>query len=117
MSNRYSATLLLTLPFLVAMVPAFATPVRTIEIAVSHSGMSPGHIEVPAGERVRLNVTSTDGAHACRLEGFRLNGGIPAGGGTVTFELLPRDPGVFEIECADDRGRSVGARLVVAGNR
>ena len=45
MKNRYSATLLLALPFVVAMVPAFANPGRTIGITVSRSSISPEQIE------------------------------------------------------------------------
>jgi len=40
MRNRYSATLLLALPFMVAMVPAVVTPARTIEATVSDSALS-----------------------------------------------------------------------------
>ena len=116
MRNRYSATLLLALPFVVAMVPAFANPGRTIEITVSRSGISPERIEVQVGERVRLNVTSADGAHAFQVKGLRLDAPIPAGGETVTFDLMPTEPGMFEIECAGDGGpghSGMKARFVV----
>ena len=115
MRNRYSATLLLALPFVVAMVPAFASPGRTIEITVSRSGISPERIEVQVGERVRLNVTSADGAHAFRVKGL-LDARIPSGGETVTLDLMPTEPGMFEIECVDDGGPGHGslrARFVV----
>jgi predicted S18 family serine protease len=36
MKNRYLATLLLLLPFIVAMAPAFADSTRTIDVALSH---------------------------------------------------------------------------------
>jgi len=57
MKNRYSATLLLALPFVVAMVPAVAHSSRTIEVKLSRSAMVPSQIEMQVGERVRLQVT------------------------------------------------------------
>ena len=116
MRNRYSATLVLAMPFVVAMVPAFANPGRTIEITVSRSAISPERIEGQVGERVRLNVTSPDGARACQVEGLPLDARIPAGGETVTFHLMPTEPGMFEIVCVDDAGPghgSIRARFVV----
>lgn len=116
MKNRYSATLLLALPYVMALAPAFANPARPIAITLSRSAISPQHIEVQAGRRVRLTVTSADGAHAFRIKGLRLTGRIPAAGETVTFDLLPNDPGTFQLECLDDRGRgesNVSALLVV----
>ena len=116
MGKRYSATLLLALPFVVVMAPAFANPGRTVEIAVSRSGISPEQIEVQVGERVRLNVTSADGAHAFQVKGLRLDARIPAGGETVTFDLRPTEPGMFEIESVDNGGpgqSGMRARFVV----
>jgi heme/copper-type cytochrome/quinol oxidase subunit 2 len=116
MRKRYSATLLLALPFAVAMVPALASPSRTIEITVSRSVISPEEIEMQVGERVRLNVTSADGAHVFQVKGLRLDARIPAGGGTMTFDLMPTEPGKFEIEGVDD-GRpgqsAIRARFIV----
>lgn len=116
MKNRYSATLLLALPYVMALAPTFANPARSIAITLSRAAMSPQHIEVQAGRRVRLTVTSADGAHAVQIRGLRLTGRIPAAGETVTFDLLPTDPGTFQIECLDDDGggeRNVSALLVV----
>jgi heme/copper-type cytochrome/quinol oxidase subunit 2 len=113
MRNRYSATLLLALPYVVAMVPAFASPVQAIAITVSRSAISPEHIEVRAGTRVRLTLTSADGAHALRIKGLQLTGRIPAAGESVTLDLLPTDPGTFPIECLDDGGESNASALLV----
>jgi len=110
MTHRYTPTLLLALPCVVAMAPAFASPGRSIDITVSRSVISPGHIVVHVGERVRLNVTSADGAHAFRVKGLPLDGRIPAGGDPVTFDLQPTDPGTFEIECVDEGGIGGGIR-------
>jgi len=115
MRIRYSATLLLALPFVVAMVPAFASPTRAIDVTLTRSVISPGQIVVHVGERVRVNVTSADGAHRFQVKGLRLDRRILSGGGAVTFELQPTDPGMFEIECLDDGavGGSIRAQLVV----
>ena len=114
MRIRNSATLLLALPFVVAMVPAFASPRRAIDVTVSHSVISPAQIVVHVGERVRVNITSADGAHRFQVKGLRLDGRILSGG-AVTFELQPTDPGMFEIECLDDGAveGSIRALLVV----
>jgi heme/copper-type cytochrome/quinol oxidase subunit 2 len=106
MKNRYSATLLLALPFVVAMVPAVAHSGRTIDVTMSRSAMVPEQVEMQVGERVRLQVTSTDGAHAFQVKGLRLEAQIPAGGGTVTVHLTPREAGIFQIE-GETKGRFV----------
>ena len=103
MRNRYSATLLLALPFVVAMVPAVARSGRTIDVRLSRSAMVPEQIAMQVGERVRLNVTSSDGEHACQVKGLRLDTRIPAGGAMVTVDLTPTHAGIFPIECSDDR--------------
>ena len=108
MKNRYSATLLLALPFVVAMVPAVANPSRTIDVTMSESVIVPEQIDMRIGERVRLNVTSTDGAHAFQVKGLRLYARIPAGGETVTVDFTPIEAGTFQIE-GGPRGRFVVA--------
>ena len=116
MKNRYSATLLLALPYVIALAPAFANPVQPIAITLSRAAISPPHIQVQAGRRVRLTVMSADGAHALQIKGLRLAGRIPAAGERVTFALLPTEPGSFQIECFDDGGggeHRVSALMVV----
>ena len=61
MTNRFLATLLLTLPSMVAMVPAVAHSGRTIDVTLTRSGMVPEQIAMQVGERVRLQMTSADG--------------------------------------------------------
>ena len=120
MRNRYSALLLLALPFAVAMVPAVAHSDRTIDVKVSRSGMVPNQIAIRIGERVRLRMTSTDGAHACRVDGLRLDATIPAGGTTVAVDITPAQSGIFQIECIDGDGparSSVKGRFVVNAER
>jgi len=102
MRNRYSATLLLALPFVVAMVPAVAHSGRTIDVRLSRSAMAPEQISMQVGERVRLQLMSTDGAHACHVHGLGLDARIPADGTTVAVDITPTQAGMFQIECIDD---------------
>ena len=106
MKNRYPATLLLALPFVVAMVPAVAHSGRSIDVTLSRSAMVPEQIDMQIGERVRLNMMSTDGAHAFQVKGLRLYARIPAGGETVTVDFTPTEAGIFQIE-GGTKGRFV----------
>jgi heme/copper-type cytochrome/quinol oxidase subunit 2 len=106
MKNRYSATLLLAIPFVVAMVPAVAHSSRTIDVTMSRSAMVPEQIDMQVGERVRLHVISTDGAHVFQVKGLRVDARIPAGGEIVTVDLTPTDAGIFQIE-GETKGRFV----------
>ena len=102
MRNRYPALLLLALPFAVALLPAVAHSGRTIDVKLSQSAMVPEQIVLQIGERVRLQVTSTDGTHACHVNGLRLDARIPAGGAAVAVDIMPTQAGIFQIECTDD---------------
>jgi heme/copper-type cytochrome/quinol oxidase subunit 2 len=120
MRNRLLATLLLTLPSMVAMVPAVAHSGRTIDIALSRSAMVPQEITIQAGERVRVRMTSADSRYACHVSGLGGDAQIPAGGATVTVDLTPTQTGIFQIECIDDGGlarESVQGRFVVKPER
>lgn len=111
----YLATLLLALPFVVAMVPAVAHSTRNIEIALSRDAFAPRQIEVQLGDRVRLVLTSTDGAHGLQVNELGLNSPTPAGK-TMILDLTPTDPGTYEIQCSDDcdsGARHVRAQLIV----
>lgn len=106
MRNRYPALLLLALPFAVALLPAVAHSGRTIDVKLSQSSMVPEQIDMQIGERVRLNMMSTDGAHAFQVKGLRLYARIPAGGETVTVDFTPTEAGIFQIE-GGTKGRFV----------
>jgi heme/copper-type cytochrome/quinol oxidase subunit 2 len=60
--------------------------------------MVPEQIEMQIGERVRLNVTSTDGAPALQVSGLHLYARIPAGGETVTVDFTPTEAGIFQVD-------------------
>ena len=102
MKNRFLATLLLTLPSMVAMMPAVTHSGRTIDVTLSQSAMAPERIALQVGERVRLQITSADGSYACRVSGLRFDARIPAGGATVTVDVTPTQAGNFQIDCIDD---------------
>jgi len=96
MKNRYLAMLLLALPFIVAMVPAVAGSDRTIDIAMSPSGIVPDRIEMRIGEHVRLRITSTEGAQLFQANAFGLRVRIPASPEAVTIDLVPSQIGIFQ---------------------
>jgi len=102
MRNRLLATLLLTLPSMVAMMPAVAHSGRTIDVTLSRSAMAPEQIALQVGERVRLRMSSIDGSHSCRVNELRFDARIPAGGATVTVDVTPTQAGNFQIDCIDD---------------
>ena len=113
--KRFAPTLLLALPFVVALAPEAARSTRTIDVTLSRYAFSPDRIEVGLGERVRLNVTSVDGTHGFQVKALALNARI-RDGKTVTVELTPKEAGTFEIECSEYCGRGHGrmrARLIV----
>lgn len=113
--KRFLPTLLLALPFIVALAPALADSPRTIEVTLSRYAFSPDQIEVGLGEQVRLNVTSVDAEHGFQIKELGLNVPIPSGR-TVTLDLMPTEAGTFEIQCSGYCGRGhkrMRARLVV----
>lgn len=118
--KRFLPTLLLALPFIVALSPALADSPRTIEITLSRYAFSPAQIEVGLGEQVRLKVTSIDGAHGFEIRQLGVNAPIPSDGKTVTLDLMPTEAGTFEIQCSGYCGRGhhrMKARLVVTARQ
>jgi len=119
MRNRLLATLLLTLPSMVAMVPAVAHSGRTIDVTLSRSAMVPEQIAVQVGERVRLQMTSVDGSQTCHVNELQVDARIPAGGARVTVDVVPTQTGIFYIDCIDDGGLAPASkgRFVVRAER
>ena len=114
--KRFAPTLLLALPFVVALAPHAADSTPTIDVTLSRYAFSPERIEVLLGERVRLNVVSADATHGFRVKELGLNARIPADGRTVTVELTPKEAGTFEINCSEYCGtghRRMRAWLIV----
>jgi cytochrome c oxidase subunit 2 len=113
--KRFAPTLLLALPFVVALTPKLADSTRTVDVRLSRYAFAPDHIEVRVGERVRLNLVSLDRAHGFRVKELGLNVPVPAGA-SVTLELRPTEAGTFEITCSEYCGVGHGrmkASLIV----
>lgn len=106
--KHFAPTLLLALPFVVALAPEAADSTRTIDVKLSRYAFSPERIEIRLGERARLNVASVDGTHGFQVKALGLNARIPAGRKTVTIELTPKEAGTFEIKCSEYCGRGHG---------
>ncbi len=109
------SVLFLALPLVVAQARE-TDSTRTINVTLSSYAFSPERIEVRRGERVRLNVVSTDGTHGFQVKELGLNMRIPAGGKTMTAELTPQEAGRFEIRCSTYCGighRRMKAWLIV----
>lgn len=114
--KRFAPTLILALPFVVAMVPHAADSARTIDITLSQFAFSPERIEVRLGERVRLNVVSVDRTHGFQVRDLGLNARIPDDGRTVTVDLTPKKVGTYQIDCSEYCGsghRRMKAWLIV----
>jgi heme/copper-type cytochrome/quinol oxidase subunit 2 len=107
-ATRLGPTLLLVLPFLVALVPEVVGSTRTIDVMVSRHAFSPERIEFRVGERIRLNVLSLDGTPGFQVTALGLNAAIPPGARSVTVELTPKEVGAFEISCSKYCGRGHG---------
>lgn len=75
--------------------------VRTIDVTLSRYAFSPERIEVVLGERVRLNVVSTDGPHGFQVKALGLKTRIPARRSMTTVELTPTKVGTFEVTCSE----------------
>ena len=115
--KRHLATLLLALPFVVAMAPAMAESPRTIEVTLSRYSFSPQRIQVKRGEKVRLNVVSVEGTHGFHVKELGLDASIPDDGTPVRFDIMPTEAGIFEIRCTEYCGRGhkmMRAQLVVS---
>ena len=77
--RRFAPTLLLALPFAIALLPEAAPSTTTIDIKLSRFAFSPDRIAIPVGESVRLNVTSVDGTHGFQVKALGLNALVPGG--------------------------------------
>lgn len=115
--KRTLAPLLLLLPYLVALAPAMADSTRTIDVTLTRFAFSPERIELRVGERVRLNVLSAEGTHGFQVKELGLNAVVRSGGKPVAFDVMPKEPGTFEVKCSEYCGSGHGtmkARIVVA---
>jgi len=113
--NRHLPMLLLALPFVVALAPAAADTPRTIDVTVSRFQFVPEVIELKQGEKVQLNVTSTDGTHGFEVKELGVRARIP-NGKSVTLDVTATAAGTFEVKCSEYCGAGhsrMKARIVV----
>jgi len=97
--------------------PAAASAPREIPVVVKRFAFEPARIEVTAGERIRLVVTSGDGVHGLEIKKFKVNKKIPRGGEQVTIDFVASAPGEYPILCSEYCGNGheeMKGALVVA---
>ena len=90
------------LALLIAVLQARTTDsIRAVNVTLSRYAFSPERIEVRLGERVRLNIVSTDGTHGFQVKALGLNVRVPAHATTVTIDLTPKEAGTYRIGCSE----------------
>jgi cytochrome c oxidase subunit 2 len=97
-----------------ARVPPAA--VRVIEVTASRYQFDPSVIEVEEGQRVVLELHSTDGAHGIVIKGVKAKASIPEDGSSVTLEFVAKKAGTFAFACNEYCGPGhlrMKGRLVV----
>lgn len=93
------------LAILTAPWPGFATgsEERTVRVEVGDSAFEPAVIEVEPGDRVTLELVSTDVAHGLYLDGYDLQ--VEADPGTPgVIRFVADRPGVFRFRCSTTCG-------------
>jgi cytochrome c oxidase subunit 2 len=97
----FGAAQLLALACVVVQGAAGAQSTRTIDVTLTRYAFSPERVEVHLGERVQLHVVSGDRMHGFEVKALGLAARIPAGGQTVTVDLMPNAIGTFAITCSE----------------
>lgn len=96
--------------------PATASAPREIVVLARRFSFEPAEIQVTAGERVRLVVSSADGVHGLQVRRLRINTLIPRGGRSVAIDFVAPAPGTYEVLCSEECGeghRQMKGSLVV----
>ena len=73
--------------------------VRVVKVKAFKYGYEPDPIIVKRGEKVRLEVTSTDATHGFAVKEFRINATLPAKK-TVPINFSADKAGTFTIRCS-----------------
>jgi cytochrome c oxidase subunit 2 len=79
--------------------PRAELAVREIDVVASQFRFEPATIDVAEGERVVLNIHSTDSTHGFAAKGLKVKATIPNGGQVVKVELSGLKPGTYEFHC------------------
>jgi cytochrome c oxidase subunit 2 len=74
---------------------------REIPVMVKRFAFEPARVEVTAGERIRLVVTSADGVHGIEIKKFKVNKKVPRGGEMITVDFMASAPGEYPILCSE----------------
>jgi cytochrome c oxidase subunit 2 len=72
---------------------------RIINVKAFRYGFAPDPIVVNQGDRVQLDVKSTDVTHGLAIKGYNVNVIVP-GGEVKSIVFTAGDQGVFDIECS-----------------
>lgn len=88
---------------------------REFKMTAKNYDFDPNVITVKKGEKVRLQVTSTDRDHGIKIEGYDINQVVKKGQ-TATIEFTADKAGTFEFKCSVYCGmghRRMKGKLVV----
>jgi cytochrome c oxidase subunit 2 len=81
--------------------PATVSAPEIIEVIARKFEFVPARIDVMAGDRVRLVVSSEDGVHGIAIKKFKVSKVIPRGGETITIDFVASAAGTFPILCSE----------------
>ena len=74
---------------------------RRIDVVARRFAFEPSTIEVTAGERIALAITSADGVHGIEIRQLKVKRQIPRGGEVVRIEFTAPAPGRYPIVCSE----------------
>lgn len=90
--------------------------IRVVGLEAFKYGFSPDPVVVKAGEKVRINLTSTDVTHGVGIKDFGVNITARAGE-TGSAEFTPEKAGTFHMHCSvycgPEHGNMHGTLIVV----
>ena len=93
-----------------------AAETKTIQVTAKNFEFVPGVITVNQGDRVVLEITSTQGTHGFGIEALNIDKLLPEGK-TVVVEFVADRKGEFTIKCTHFCGwghRGMQAKLIVS---
>ena len=99
---RISLVVLLVAAALVAFLPlrlSFAPSQRSFRVAAGDFAFSPAVIRVNPGDRVTLEVTSTDVTHSLSIDGYPVDV-LAEPDQTSQISFVANRPGAFNIRCS-----------------
>lgn len=108
--------LIVVLSLTVVASQLYAAQTRTFQITAKKYAFEPAVIEVNQGDRVVLEITSTDGTHGFGIDALNINKALPEGK-TVVVEFLADKKGEFTIRCTQYCGwghAGMKAKLIVS---